>query len=596
MCLPLRKCLQWTVSHWRLKVKVMFVTFLLVIIIYQHHQIKRARQANIAIGLEKRSAAETIAEVVTGLQQGNSSHGVELAGHILRLDTAALLLGGGAGQVGGESGEVCPEKYTGNTDWPYQYNSWKLEDCNYGQDLRQLVSLVVRADTREQVERVSQSLWSHYPGLPLVVRTSVQVKLPGLLSVGEDVSLAEVAGLVSTKYVVLADDLDYVSNWTNLARAVRLVSAGGLSHTLSHTLLAVGGAVRNSSGHWRLECSQLHLHYYRLELRPGYELQYQDCMVCSHVGGPLLLRTESLKQTSADIPPHLAVMDLVIQGLGLVLACPDIMFFTSQSTGQEVATTTRDQWKKMAAKHQFQAVVTNFRKELAVEFECEEVNLYCDIRSQAAAFILPWCCYKSFRHILTSLEVISTKLGIDYQLESGSCLGAVKLANFIPWDIDIDIEFATKDYHHFKSGGQAYSYLTEAGIKLYSFKKDMYAVKDAGMFNMEYGGITVEMMGSLRPLSRQMLPGHLSHSPTRIEISPGLWSPVLSHPGLYSRGRYGPGYLYHVQSWRHVAGMSSSYHSYSPGAWQPCTQPGHQACLNNYPILGNTELLSQIYP
>ena len=77
----------------------MFVTFLLVIIIYQHHQIKRARQANIAIGLEKRSAAETIAEVVTGLQQGNSSHGVELAGHILRLDTAALLLGGGAGQV-----------------------------------------------------------------------------------------------------------------------------------------------------------------------------------------------------------------------------------------------------------------------------------------------------------------------------------------------------------------------------------------------------------------------------------------------------------------------------------------------------------------
>ena len=104
------------------------------------------------------------------------------------------------------------------------------------------------------------------------------------------------------------------------------------------------------------------------------------------------------------------------------------------------------------------------------------------------------------------------------------------------------------------------------------------------------------MMGSLRPLSRQLLPSHLIHSPTRIEISPGLWSPVLSHPGLYSRGRYGPGYLYHVQSWRHVAGMSSSYHSYSPGAWQPCTQPGHQACLNNYPILGNTELLSQIYP
>ena len=37
-----------------------------------------------------------------------------------------------------------------------------------------------------------------------------------------------------------------------------------------------------------------------------------------------------------------------------------------------------------------------------------------------------------------------------FQLESGSCLGAVKLSNFIPWDIDIDIGFATADFHHFK--------------------------------------------------------------------------------------------------------------------------------------------------
>ena len=49
-------------------------------------------------------------------------------------------------------------------------------------------------------------------------------------------------------------------------------------------------------------------------------------------------------------------------------------------------------------------------------------------------------------------------------------------------------------------------------------------------------------------------------------------------------------------SWSHVGGMANSYQSYSPGAWQPCSQPGHHACLNNYPIQGNTELLSEIYP
>ena len=39
-----------------------------------------------------------------------------------------------------------------------------------------------------------------------------------------------------------------------------------------------------------------------------------------------------------------------------------------------------------------------------------------------------------------------------------------------------------------------------------------------------------------------------------------------------------------VQSWRHVPGMEAHPMEYTPGAWQPCHQPGHHACLNNYPI------------
>ena len=442
------------------------------------------------------------------------------------------------------------------------------------------------------MERVTRSLWQYYPGVPVIIRAAVDLELgeeeEGVVRVRENLSLAEVGGMVRTKYLVLAEDLDYLSNWTSLTRAVRLLG--------SSSWLAVGGAVRNSSGHWRLGCSQLELSYYRLELRPGYQLQHQDCMVCSQAGGPLVLRTATLALTDPSLPPQLALLDLAVRKEGLVLSCPDLMFFTSSSTGQELAATTREQWRRLAAKHQFQALTTDFRKKLDLEFSCEEANLGCDIRSQAAAFLLPWCCYQAFRHILTSLEQTAARLGIDYQLESGTCLGAVKLANFIPWDIDIDIEFASKDLHHFKTGGQAYADLTQAGIKLHSFKRDMYSVKNAGMFNMDYGGITVEMMGSLKPLSRQLLPPHLRDSPTRIELAPGLWAPVLSQPGLYARGRYGPGYLYHVQSWRHVAGMTGSYQSYRPASWQPCSSPGHHACLNNYPILGNTELLSNIYP
>ena len=70
---------------------------------------------------------------------------------------------------------------------------------------------------------------------------------------------------------------------------IRLLSGDSLG------VAAVGGAVRNSSGHWRVECRQvgtltvletaysiacqLELRYYRLEMVPGYRLSHEDCEV-----------------------------------------------------------------------------------------------------------------------------------------------------------------------------------------------------------------------------------------------------------------------------------------------------------------------------
>jgi len=279
------------------------------------------------------------------------------------------------------------------------------------------------------------------------------------------------------------------------------------------------------------------------------------------------------------------------------LACPDIMYNTLTSIGHEVASLPSETWLPFASHHQFQGVsVASSTPAPVHSFSCDQVGLDCDIRSQSGSFLLPWCCVASVRHILRHLEEAARRLDIDYQLESGSCLGAVKLSNFIPWDIDIDIEFATADFHHFKDGGEAKKLLEEAGISLYKYSEDMYHIKGAGSFLMFYGGVEVEMLGSLTPLSRFKLPPHLVQQPTRAEIGPGLWVPVVSNPGLYIRGRYGPGYLYHSQSWRFKEGMSSSYSQYKPGGWSACTKPGHHACLNNYPIQGNMRLLSAVFP
>ena len=37
------------------------------------------------------------------------------------------------------------------------------------------------------------------------------------------------------------------------------------------------------------------------------------------------------------------------------------------------------------------------------------------------------------------MYIFRDKYGIYYEIESGTLLGAVKLGNFIPWDIDLDI-------------------------------------------------------------------------------------------------------------------------------------------------------------
>ena len=138
---------------------------------------------------------------------------------------------------------------------------------------------------------------------------------------------------------------------------------------------AVGGAVRNSSGHWRVECRQAELGHYRLDLRPGYRHQHADCLVCTGLaGGPLIMRTAALASLAPQLPRALAPLDLALRGGGAALACPDIMFFTRGSLGQELDTVTRGEWRQLAARHQLQGVSTQFRRQMEAEFSCEEVG------------------------------------------------------------------------------------------------------------------------------------------------------------------------------------------------------------------------------
>ena len=127
------------------------------------------------------------------------------------------------------------------------------------------------------------------------------------------------------------------------------------------------------------------------------------------------------------------------------------------------------------------------------------------------------------------------------------------------------------------------------------WNEDNYWDKGAGHYQLHYQGIEFELMGKRGNLTFDQNTGSES-MPTRI-LYGSTWCKAHNHPGQYLRGRYGPHYLKHVQSWKFVTNMENSFDSYSNHIqWSHCEDPSHHACLELYPNDGNVEFLPHRYP
>ena len=100
-----------------------------MIIVYQYLCLRSADLSITALRHESTSAGEKMNSMAAELRREGGPARLALS-----LEETAARLGAAKKEEEGRSREVCPEKYIGNThDFPYHYNTWKLEQCDYGQ-------------------------------------------------------------------------------------------------------------------------------------------------------------------------------------------------------------------------------------------------------------------------------------------------------------------------------------------------------------------------------------------------------------------------------------------------------------------------------
>lgn len=102
--------------------------------------------------------------------------------------------------------------------------------------------------------------------------------------------------------------------------------------------------------------------------------------------------------------------------------------------------------------------------------------------------------------ILIEFDRVCNQLGINYTLSSGTLLGAVRHAGFIPWDDDIDVAMLREDYEKFINNAQSLmpdhffiqTYETDRNYPL-NFGK----IRDTSTILVEYSTKSLDMQNGL---------------------------------------------------------------------------------------------------
>ena len=108
--------------------------------------------------------------------------------------------------------------------------------------------------------------------------------------------------------------------------------------------------------------------------------------------------------------------------------------------------------------------------------------------------------------------------------------------------------------------------------------------KRGGVIIAKRDGWKIDLYGF--PILESELLVASGQQPTKVMFA-GQWVTAARNPGLFTRNKYGPNIYRHSEHWSVRKDVSSSVADYNPGSFNKCPEPGHSACLDQFPADGN---------
>ncbi|XP_033743798.1 uncharacterized protein LOC117329776 [Pecten maximus] len=334
-----------------------------------------------------------------------------------------------------EPSSMCPEYHDDKKN--------KIMNCSHAKPLQEIVT-VIRLDYGSPTDK--EFIKDTYgENLPMIVgdygenvkeKSNVRVKHM-VSTTTEGDALNTLMKEVKTKYTLVLRNVTELDSNARIERLVREIESLNVN--------AVGGAIRNSDNVWSLGCHQRVFRNYTVVYEEGYDESMHDCVFCDHVDGPFLMKTEILKQIKFD--NNLTSMglyeDFFMRLNTEVALCPDSLFDMDFPRRSEL---TKD-WEKFGRKRNLYKLKFSFG--LTIQFGCN----YSYPCKRIKGFVRSPCCVQELTDLTYGFMDMCEKINGSCQMNAGTVLGAVKMYNVIPWEIDADIHFWCPDFTNLKNAG-----------------------------------------------------------------------------------------------------------------------------------------------